>query len=128
MVDYERLRCLTDSSLMARLLWGEAEGEGVLGMLAVAHTVLNRAARPRWWGHDVQSVILCPGQYHGLQRVPETADYSAYIEAKAVALLALGDHTIDPTQGATHFHTINLPRPWALPEVARIGGHIFYRE
>lgn len=124
---------LTDSDLLAWLLWGEAGGEGALGQLAVAWSVLNRVAKPRWWGDDVRSVIMRAGQYDGLKRIPAYVRSSTFtgpppLGCEAVAQLALAGATVDPTNGATHFHAVWVARPWALPEVWRYGGHVFYRE
>ena len=53
----------TAADTLARTLWGEARNQGQCGMAAVAHVVLNRAAHPRWWGHDIISVCRAPEQF-----------------------------------------------------------------
>ena len=119
---------LSDAQLLAWLTWGEAEGEPIAGQLAVMHTVLNRVNKPRWWGHDVRSVILHPKQYDGLQRIPTDAGVPPE-HFMTMALMVLGRYTIDTSLGSTHFHAIAMPNPWpTLRERVRIGGHIFYEE
>ena len=44
---------LTDTEVFAKTLWGEARGEGIIGMLAVACVIKNRINRPGWWGNDI---------------------------------------------------------------------------
>ena len=132
--DYAGLANLSPVDLLAWLIYGEAEGEtegaeGGLpaGQLAVAHTVLNRVKKARWWGRDVKSVILCPGQYDGLRRIPSPAGPPPPA-LRTLAQLAIDGHTIDPTPGATHFLPTWKEKLWDLPEVARIGNHKFFRE
>ena len=37
-----------DIDVTARTVWGEARGEGILGMIAVANVIRNRAAQGAW--------------------------------------------------------------------------------
>lgn len=120
------LEQLSDAELLAWLAWGEAEGEGPVGQLAVMHTVLNRIAKARWWGDDVRSVILYPAQYDGLNRLPAIIDLDLLpCHLPIIAELTLAGLTVDPTFGATHFHTVDMADPWGLPATVTIGRHIF---
>lgn len=117
---------LSGAELLAWLAWGEAEGEEPVGQLAVMHTVLNRVAKARWWGGDVQSVILMPQQYDGLKRLERIhVDFGPPAHILPIAQLALAGLTVDPAFGATHFHTVDMADPWGLPETVTIGRHIF---
>src|SRR3546814_13540556 len=54
--------------VLARTVWGEARGESVRGMEAVASVVVNRVRRAiarggYWWGNDVVGVCLRPCQF-----------------------------------------------------------------
>src|SRR3546814_5919032 len=54
--------------VLARTVWGEARGESVRGMEAVASVVVNRVRRAiarggYWWGNDVVGVCLKPCQF-----------------------------------------------------------------
>ena len=124
---------LTDVDLLAWLLYGEAGAEPAVGQLAVAWSVRNSIVKARWWGHDVRSVILCYDQYDGLARIPRYVNSPYFsgpppLDCGSVAALVLAGLTLDPTNGATHFYAQWRSKPWPLPEVARIGGHIFCKE
>ncbi len=122
----ERLAALDDTQLLALCIWGEARGEPVTGQLAIAHVVLNRAANPRWWGHDVRSVILKEWQFSYFNsRAPGPG-----LVQLTIAELALGKLTQDPTLGATHYHAVGMTPDWSrfLRRLVQIGGHWFYSE
>ncbi len=128
--------------VLARTLWGEARGEGVQGLEAVAAVVLNRVAYAEdragyWWGNDIISVCQKPYQfscwnrsdpsYLKLQQV--TADDAYFATALRVARRAAAGTLSDPTGGATHYHADYVSPYWAkghTPTVT-IGRHIFYR-
>jgi len=125
----ERLAALDDTQLLALCIWGEARGESVTGQLAVAHVVLNRVDRARWWGHDVRSVILKPYQFSFFNDSPALAPGPGLVQL-AIAELALGKLTLDPTLGATHYHAVGMTPDWTrfLRHVVDIGRHRFYVE
>jgi spore germination cell wall hydrolase CwlJ-like protein len=130
---------------LARTIWGEARGEGSLGMQAVANVVMNRVAFAQarggyWWGDDVTEVCLKPWQFSVwnpgdpnrelLERV--TADDSPiFVEAVRLATYAVDGQLDDVTGGATHYHTPAVSPNWiSAPgaiRLASIGNHNFYR-
>jgi hypothetical protein len=63
---------LSPLDLMKLCLWRKARGEGMLGKRGVAHVIQNRADDPSWWGHDVHSVILKPGNFRALMPLIRT--------------------------------------------------------
>jgi len=85
-----------DREILARTLWGEARGEGIDGMRAVAHVILNRVADARWPG-TVAEVCLQPSQFSAwLERdanrrkmLAVDDDDRAYLEA--IRGLSLGE-------------------------------------
>lgn len=128
--------------VLARTLWGEARGEGVTGLQAVACVILNRvevAAQMGgyWWGNDVLQVCQKPYQfscwnkndpnYPRLLRVDE-AD-PVFRAAGAIADQALSGQLNDMTDNATHYHAASVAPYWAAGRTpsARIGAHVFYR-
>lgn len=123
---------------VARTVWGEARGEPWIGIVAVAWVIKNRADRPGWWGHDLESVCLKSKQFSCWDDQPAIVDQTPRtmpISYAAACAMINGDEP-DPTDGATHYHTIRRPSwaaqwppTWAasLTETARIGGHVFYR-
>ncbi len=129
--------------ILARTLWGEARGEGMMGMKAVACVVLNRVlvAEDRggkyWWGHDIQSVCLKPWQFscwnsndpNKRKVMLVDTNNTIFREALAIAREAVCGHIKDITSGATHYHTELIVPHWAKEEepLCQIGKHLFYK-
>ncbi len=131
-----------ETDVLARTIWGEARGQGDLGMEAVAHVVLNRVKIAEekggaWWGGNIIQVCQKPYQFScwnrsdpnfkKLQDVDEANLYfatSLRIARRAV-IGKLGD---DVTYGATHYHSNAILPYWAKGQkpTATIGNHIFY--
>ncbi len=127
--------------VLARTLWGEARGEGSIGMQAVANVILNRVdiAESRagfWWGNNIIQVCQKPYQFscwnrsdpnfQKLQAVDESDIYFA--TAKRMARRAQAGVLPDVTNSATHYHAAGVTPYWAETEkpVAVLGRHIFY--
>lgn len=129
---------LSERDILARTIWGEARNQGIAGMQAVAAVILNRAARPGWWGHDVKSVCLKNRQFAAWnfddpnrnKMLALTDADPAYRQCLEVADEALSGNLIDPTGGATHYHTTAIVPYWAKGETPScvIGDHVFYKE
>lgn len=142
LVLYSPMILTADLEILARTVWGEARSEPFEGKVAVAAVVINRVeARHRrettiagaatepfqfscWNPRDPNSVIL--------RQI--TLDDKYFRESYKAALTALDGE--DPTNGATHYHTIQQPKwattwppNWAIGEQpsAVIGDHAFYR-
>lgn len=129
---------MDDTELLARVIWGEARGEGEAGMSAVASVIMNRVRRPGWWGDSLRSVCTCPWQFSCLNADdPNRAKLYAVTEADksfgaalAIAQRVVAGELSDPTRGATHYYAAGTKQPsWAQGRVptARIGRHLFYR-
>lgn len=124
--------------VLARTLYGEARGENVRGMEAVAAVVMNRVARGGWWGRTVETVCLKPWQFScwnandpNRQRVLEVTDADpAFRSCLRIARRAVAGALEDPTKGATHYHAIGMLPRWAEGHQpsARIGNHVFYND
>src|SRR3990172_10413739 len=56
----------TQTFYLALAIWREARGEPQLGRTAVGYSILNRVARPSWWGRTVDEVITKKWQYSSL--------------------------------------------------------------
>ncbi|TWA67212.1 cell wall hydrolase [Azospirillum brasilense] len=128
---------------LARTLWGEARGESVRAMEAVAAVVMNRVDRAHnqggcWWGGDVVAVCRLPGQFPcwdpdapgrlGLLSV--TAADPVFAAAQRIARRAVAGLLDDPTGGATHLHRAGENPQWARGRsvCAEIGGMQFYND
>jgi N-acetylmuramoyl-L-alanine amidase len=116
-VPYEEL---TQSDLMKLCVWREARGEGLLGKRGVAHVIINRAADPCWWGHDIVSVILKPWQFSSFnpgdpnsRKWPEDTD-PTFLDCSGVCNAVLQGTDKDITNGSTFYCdiSINEPEDW----------------
>lgn len=134
---------LRDAEILARTLYGEARGEELAGIEAVASVILNRVAFARqrgryWWGNDVKSVCLKPGQFscwnandpNRKKLLAINPRDPAYRLCKRIAKRAMAGDLRDQTDGATHYHTHAVDPWWARGHVpvAEIGNHLFYRD
>ncbi len=125
-----------DIDTLARTLYGEARGESTLGRAAVASVILNRIARPRWWGRTVHGVCRKKWQFScWLENDPNFATLRAVTKANplfrdclVVAELACAGLLGDSTKGATHYHAPSVKPRWARGKkpCVVIGAHSFY--
>jgi N-acetylmuramoyl-L-alanine amidase len=137
-------RAPSDIDILARTMWGEARGLGRDGMAAVGWVVKNRAAKPCWWGHDIAGVCTKAAQFscwnasdpNRAKLLAVTAADTGFATALAVADGIVAGSVPDPTNGATHYHTVAKPE-WAavwppdwtksMRQTADDGHHVFYR-
>lgn len=129
--------------VLARTLWGEARGEGNIGLEAVANVILNRVAvadahgGKYWWGHNIITVCQKPYQfscwnrsYPSYQKLKDVDENNLYFAtclriARRAVVGAIEDHT----NQATHYHADYVSPTWAQGEEPTIiiGRHIFYK-
>lgn len=126
------------ADILARTLYGEARGESVRGIEAVAAVVINRVRRAGWWGDSVETVCRKPWQFScwnegdpnrtRLEKVDESD--RVFRICVRIARRAIAGTLDDPTGGATHYHTRSISPAWAkaLHPCAEIGGHLFYND
>ncbi|WP_254424069.1 cell wall hydrolase [Thalassospira marina] len=137
----DALASLTPMDILARTIYGEARGEDLAGMEAIAAVVLNRVAFSKarggyWWGNDIVAVCLKKGQFscwnegdpnrEKLLRVNDRDP--AFRLCRRVAKRAIDGLLPDPVQGATHYHVVQIDPWWARGHVplCEIGNHVFY--
>jgi N-acetylmuramoyl-L-alanine amidase len=136
MIDLSSLSDLDDEDLLLALIMGEAEGESIVGKLAVGCVVRNRLDDPRW-PNTWAGVMLQKYQFscflesyfrpgilrHDWQNI-------AWREAKLAAHGIMHGYCRDITHGANHYHARWMKRlpKWAksVSPVAEIGNHRFY--
>lgn len=130
---------LTDPvDVLSRTLYGEARGEPLKGIEAVAAVVMNRVRRKGWFGADVVSVCLKPYQFScwndddpNLAKILlATEDEPIFATCVRIARRAVNGTLKDPVRGATHYHTLACSPKWAMSKVpvAQVGNHLFYKE
>lgn len=127
---------LDDETLYALCIYCEARGEPVEGQVAVAYVIKNRVEHPRWWGHDIHSVILTPYQFSWtMNSNPEHIDpeHLPYLDFFIEIVKGVSNGSFsNPIDGANLFFA-DYMRPW--PQwanhtlfITQIGQHRFYRE
>lgn len=123
---------------MAKTIWGEARGEGSVGMQAVANVIMNRVDRGGWYGASIKDVVLKPYQFSCWNDTdPNRAklDKLTVADLQSSGALQIAQQVIngqlpDITGGATEYHNKNILPDWdysKLKQTVQIGNHIFYR-
>ena len=137
-----------DRDVLARTLWGEARGETLAGMVAVAWSIRNRVemdlhndGKPDWWGEGYAGVCLKPYQFScwnkndpnfpflsGAKPIPVSEMAKAFMVATAV----MDGAYPDPTGGATHYYATTMPKApaWAAKakQTLKLGHHVFFKD
>jgi spore germination cell wall hydrolase CwlJ-like protein len=126
-----------DVDVTARTLYGEARGQPLDGIIAVASVVANRARRGVY-GATPAEICLRPWQFSCwnardpnrpiIERVqPGTFVFDV---CRLVASLVLRGLLPDPTGGATHYHTKGVAPDWSRGKTpsAVIGDHLFFND
>lgn len=128
--------------VLSRTIWGEARGEGAMGMEAVANVVVNRVkvAQDRggyWWGNDIISVCQKPYQFSCWNRsdpnyrmlLDVTEKNIHFATCLRIARRAVAGVLADVTGGATHYHEKSILPSWTQGQAPStvINHHIFYK-
>lgn len=119
-----------DSYIAAATLFEEARNQGIDGMKAVYHVILNRA---RHTGSSVSDICLSRKQFTCWNnKSPYEIDYNKTTgrdaKAWAAAKSIVNDPGSDITSGSTHYFTGKVPfwaqGPCWIPRIT-IGDHVF---
>lgn len=131
--------------VLAKTIYGEARGESITGMEAIASVVLNRVAfskqrmsKKYWWGNNIIDVCQKSFQFScwnlddvnlGIIKNIKPDDKIFEI-CKRISMRAVSGILKDNTNGATHYHTKNINPNWAIGKMpsAKIGSHVFYND
>lgn len=126
-----------DEDTLARTLWGEARGCGLLGMYHVANVIVNRVKHPGWWGNSISTVCLARMQFSCWNlNDPNLAKMKAvdrrdtqFIGAGVIAREVTLGKLVDQTGGADSYYAIGSAVPsWAAGKRPTFsdGFHTFY--
>lgn len=137
---------LPDVSILGLTLYGEARGEPIEGIVAVAHVVNNRRMDSKnRWPKTFQDVCLQKKQFSCWNpndpNLPKLVALAEKLKAKqptpeldecAWVALGIDAHALrDNTKGSNHYHAVSLiPRPsWAQSHIpsAQVRHHLFYK-
>ena len=122
---------------LAQAIYFEARGESTAGRHAVAETILNRVSSDLYPNTVCKVVEQGVGMLHRCQfsyncdgRAEIIREKDVYHEIKNLARRVYREKRLTLTNGATHFHTVDVRPSWAseLDKTANIGRHVFYRE
>lgn len=125
---------LYDLDTAAKTVWGEARGEGTLGMLAVAHVIVNR-----WRKASSGLALVCkrPMQFScwnendpNLSKMDLVGPNDTNYRIALGCVLDAVDGAQDPTEGSTHYHVDSITPKWAIGHMCavQIGHHKFYND
>ena len=123
--------------ILARVIWGEAEGEGAEGMQAVGNVIMIRVERDSKYNADAEDIVMEKDQFSAVSN-PErlqammalTEDNPEYIQALEISKKLLDGKMEDITGGATHFYNpkiANMELDWIkqYPVIYKLGNHWF---
>ena len=123
-----------DCGVLARTMWGEARGDGIPGVSAVASVVMNRCRVAKSWigkygrNHPLfgdgspASACLVPWQFSAWNKndpnrpkiIAVTAEEDPNFETcLTIAAEAIAGKLQDPTEGSTYYKETTLPWPSA---------------
>ncbi len=116
------LRCL------AGTVYFESRGESLVGQLAVAHVVLNRASSGRF-PKSLCGVVHQRSQFSFVRggKMPAVREGTQWANAIAIAQIARNGSWKNHAPGALFFHARYVSPGWRKTRIAQIDNHIFYR-
>lgn len=125
-------------SCLEKNVWHESRGEGLLGMMAVAKTTLNRA-RAEGWPPDVCKVVYQHKQFSWTQlpkgkqkiKLKNSIDKQSYSLVQLASAIAVAFDSVgyDYMQGADHYHALSVSPSWSkgMEFVMITGNHKFLK-
>jgi len=125
-----------DIAFLALTIWRESRGEPLVVRTGVAFVILNRTARPSWWGRDVMSVVFKKWQFSSLTDPKDkqlttwpSSEDKTWQECLDIAQSAIEGTIANPVPGANHYYDSSISPPkWADEKrlVKKIGRIFFY--
>jgi len=128
---------ILDFKVAALTVHGEARGEGIKGMIAVAWVIRNRAIKGGYWGDNFWDVCKFPYAFScwnegdpNREKLEKLGLHTpAFAKALEVVCKVVQGAVPDPTGGAHHYYRKGSPEPfWAHDKKpsATVGNHIFF--
>jgi N-acetylmuramoyl-L-alanine amidase len=118
-----------ETDCLARAVYWESKGEPLIGQLAVADVIINRAQSGRF-ASTICGVVRQRSQFsfvHGGYIPPAPQGSPQWHTAVAIARIARQDLAADAAPQALFFHARYVHPGWRLTRVASVGNHVFYR-
>lgn len=129
---------ITSLLCVALAIYFEAQGEPAIGQIAVAQVIYNRLEDSRY--PDTACDVVKQGHYQNDKPIRNQCQFSFYCDGKsdeptnklawynAIYFAGLSTFIKDNTEGATHYHSIQVLPEWAYAgkRTAKINGHVFY--
>jgi N-acetylmuramoyl-L-alanine amidase len=122
--------------LLALCVYREARGEIYTAKLAVAYTVVTRAAHGGWWGDSIMAVLRCPDQYTSMTHegdpnlvvLPGPTD-PFWDDSTQAAIAALSKSVSNPAPLADSYFSGDVAPYWAASAtwIADVGAFKFFR-
>lgn len=106
----------SDATFLALALWREARGEPEECRRAIVSCILNRVARPGWWGKSVSEVLFKKWQFSSLTdpRDPQLTTWPAHSDQSwkecldiAWDMLVWGN-VVNTVPGADSYYDVSL--------------------
>ena len=114
---------------LARNVYYESRGEPLVGQYAVAEVTMNRVASSMF-PDSVCTVVNAHGAFSWTNDKSLREPYGfEWWRAQAVARSVYGNHASPYVGDALFYHATYVSPRWARtrPQIALIGGHLFYR-
>lgn len=118
-----------DMRCLAGAIYFESKGEPLMGQLAVAKVIINRAKSSRF-PSSYCGVVYQKSQFSFVRggRMPRIrTGTQAWRNAKAIAQIADAQGWSTPVDNALFFHARRVSPGWRLTRVGTVGNHVFYR-
>jgi N-acetylmuramoyl-L-alanine amidase len=125
-----------DITFLALVLWREARGESLDVRKGIANVILNRVAKPCWWGEDAMSVCFKKWQFSSLTDPNDKqlttwprANLIEWQECLLIAMRAIDGELENTIKGADSYYDVSINAPkWAAKDcfVCQIGKIKFY--
>jgi len=129
------------ATCLALAIYWEARNQPTSGQVAVAQTIINRVSDKRF-PNNICAVVTqgprrkgmpikhrCQFSFYCDGKPDRPENLVAYDKAKYLAFATMYLQTVDISDGALYYHSVDVSPDWAADkeEVVRITDHVFYK-